>query len=357
MNQPTFEEIYNQLTDRHQQVLKGLLNGDSDRQIAQALGIGEATVRKHIERIVERFGLANESQQGQRRSKRSDLVSLIAQFKPELLKIPLPPPAEEEKAPVWELLAEMQLLESMHKNLEPKLEYWRVYGAEAEKQEVGERLKKTGYDSYMQGDFQGTIFYLEWALKFNVDSPALHYNLGSAYEKLSNFPNAYHHYQLAAQSEDRATHAAISNLARLDILNNHPDGAIDRVMQILEKTTDPAVYSSLHKNLGWAYFWKEEYAQAEKYLRQAIELNGDRAAPYCLLAQVLEAQGNSKGAIPYWQKCLECDSPQSRPINAPWRSPELDLWQQQARQRLNVNDSHQLINELENEQEQIFHPH
>ncbi|MDJ1185835.1 tetratricopeptide repeat protein [Roseofilum casamattae] len=344
MNQQQFQQIYNHLTDRRQDVLNRIVAGETDKQIAEALSIGTATVRKHIERITEAFGLGIATN-GQRRSKRSDLVSLVAQFKPELLKSfgnttpPLLP--RMESASILDVLQEIQPIQSIHNRLEPKLQYLQTSGKDSQKNQIGKRLKKTGYDSYMQGDFQGTIFFLEWALKFKASSPALYYNLGSAYEKMGDLDNSYRYYKQAAQSDDRPAHAAISNLARLDILKNNPEKAINAIEEILEQVSDPALVSSLYKNLGWAYFLQEDYEKAERYLRQAIQLNGERAAPYCLLAQVLEAKDNLQEAKLYWQKCLELDSSQVRPVGAPWRSPELDLWQQQARQSLDlVEDDH-----------------
>lgn len=358
MNQEEFEQVYGELTPRRQQVLNGILSGEPDAKIAEALGIGEPAIRKHVERIVDQFGLANsDSQNGQRRSKRSDLVSLVARYKPELLKMPLPTPNEEEDS-ILDVLQEIQPIESIHNNLELKLQLWQESSDSSQKKQIGDRLKKTGYDTYMQGDFPGTVFYLQWALKFEMDSPAVHYNLASAYEKLSDFPNAYHHYNLAAQAKSQAAHAAISNLSRLDILSHNPDTAIERITSILDQVKNKAVLSALYKNLGWAYLLKKDYSTAEERLRKSIELNSDRAAPYCLLAQVLETQGKTTEATPYWQKCLDCDSHQSHSVDAPWRSPELDLWQLEARQHLDTNlDPHSLIQGLHADSEPISLPH
>ena len=358
MNPEEFEQVYNELTDRRQQVLNGILSGEPDAHIAHQLGISEAAIRKHVERIVDHFGLSNsESQNGQRRSKRSDLVSLVARYKPELLKIPLPRQNEEDES-LLELLQEIQPIESIHKALEPKLQLWQTTSESSQKKQIGDRLKKTGYDTYMQGDFRGTVFYLQWALKFQIDTPAVHYNLASAYEKLSDFPNAYHHYNQAAEAQTHAAHAAISNLSRLDILSHNPDRAINRIIPILNQVKNQAVLSTLYKNLGWAYFLHKDLDQAETWLRKAIELNGDRAAPHCLLAQVLQAQNKPTEATPYWQKCLDCDTHQARSINSPWRSPELDLWQLEARQHLNTNlDPHSLTQGLHTDSEPISLPH
>ncbi|MDD1469423.1 LuxR C-terminal-related transcriptional regulator, partial [Dolichospermum sp. ST_sed5] len=57
MNQKEFERVFNNLTDRRKEVLQKILAGVTDRDIAESMGIGEASVRKYIERICYEFGL------------------------------------------------------------------------------------------------------------------------------------------------------------------------------------------------------------------------------------------------------------------------------------------------------------
>ena len=61
MNQQQFELIFEKLTTRLKEVLQRILAGETDADIAAAMEIGEPTVRKHIERICEKFGLSNEN--------------------------------------------------------------------------------------------------------------------------------------------------------------------------------------------------------------------------------------------------------------------------------------------------------
>jgi ATP/maltotriose-dependent transcriptional regulator MalT len=50
------------LTDRERSVLRHLADGRSNREIADALFIGEATVKSHLGRIYEKLGVANRVQ-------------------------------------------------------------------------------------------------------------------------------------------------------------------------------------------------------------------------------------------------------------------------------------------------------
>ncbi|MDD1434587.1 LuxR C-terminal-related transcriptional regulator, partial [Dolichospermum sp. ST_sed6] len=79
MNQKEFERVFNNLTDRRKEVLQKILAGVTDRDIAESMGIGEASVRKYIERICYEFGLNNEPSDN-RRYKRSELVALFAKY-------------------------------------------------------------------------------------------------------------------------------------------------------------------------------------------------------------------------------------------------------------------------------------
>lgn len=342
MDQQTFDQIYNRLTDRRRQILNLVVAGETDQNIADYLGIQEATVRKYIERVIENFGLANASPH-KRRSKRPALVSLVTHFKSELLQ--MTPALSSQGKPkqqnplIPQLRRDLHQAKSRSRYIECNLKSLESNSDNSDKLEIAKMLNHRGHDLYMEGDFQSAIFYLEWAIKFNRAFASAHYNLGSAYEKLGDVSKAYKHYQRAAKSDHKTTYAAISNLARLDILNNSPDRAIERIMKVIDSATDPVLASSLYKNLGWAYFLKGDDQKAEQLLRQSLQLNSDRAAPNCLLAQVLEKKGCPEEAYLYWEKCLECDSNPSRSIQAPWRSPELDLWQQQARLRLESTNS------------------
>ncbi|MEJ1938639.1 LuxR C-terminal-related transcriptional regulator, partial [Nostoc sp. NIES-2111] len=84
MNQQQFEVIFEKLTNRRKEVLQRILAGETDAEIAAAMNIGEPSVRKFIERICQEFGL-NSEHSDSRRYKRSDLVTLVAKYKPELL--------------------------------------------------------------------------------------------------------------------------------------------------------------------------------------------------------------------------------------------------------------------------------
>lgn len=83
MNQQEFITKLNALSPRRRQVLSKILAGESNRAIAQSLHIEESTVRKHLEKICETFGIINEP--GERFSKRPDLITFFSRYQPQLI--------------------------------------------------------------------------------------------------------------------------------------------------------------------------------------------------------------------------------------------------------------------------------
>jgi DNA-binding CsgD family transcriptional regulator len=75
MEQHEFVEIFEGLTARRKQLLRLVLAGLSDEEIASEVGIREASVRKYLERFYRTFQIG----------KRYELVALAANYMPELI--------------------------------------------------------------------------------------------------------------------------------------------------------------------------------------------------------------------------------------------------------------------------------
>ncbi|MGB7708316.1 MAG: NB-ARC domain-containing protein [Microcoleus sp.] len=200
---------------------------------------------------------------------------------------------------------------------------------------IAKYLNQLGHKKYLSGEFQTAKAYLTQAIRFNPDLAASHYNLGATYEQLQDLSAARIHYQIAAGFNNRGAYAAISNLARLEIISGNVQTAINLILPILEKVKDDQVLAALHKNLGWAYFLQNRYNDAELQLLKSIELNHLHPPTYYILAQVKEAQGKIQEALVDYDRFLKCDRGDRKPQGTHWRLPELDIWKITARQRLN----------------------
>ena len=86
----------------------------------------------------------------------------------------------------------------------------------------------------------------------------------------------------------------------------------------------------IHTNLGWARLQQERYTEAQDALKRAIQLFGDRASAYCLLAQTQEGLKQADAALKTWEHCLQF---------ANQKDPDEDLWIGMALKRLQTKEA------------------
>ena len=163
------------------------------------------------------------------------------------------------------------------------------------------------------------------ALKLNPLSAAAHYNQGATYEDQQNYEMAHAEYQQAIEG---GLLEAYNNQARLYILQGNYDAAVSLLRIGIGLAKDDRVRADMYKNQGWARLEQGRHHEAKLDLEAAIKLKSDRAPAYCLLAQVLEHEGNKKDAKVQWENCLGFAYQPN--------TPELDKWVNLARQRLDA---------------------
>ncbi|MGB0383455.1 MAG: hypothetical protein ACPGWR_01405 [Ardenticatenaceae bacterium] len=181
-----------------------------------------------------------------------------------------------------------------------------------------------GLENYLAGNLSSAKTKYGWAIWWDSDYAAPHYNLGLLYEDLLDFERARQEYRVAIEGGLVPAH---SNLARLYIRDGNYSDAVFLLLRGLELTEHDEIRYVMLKNLGWARLGQERYAEAESHLRAAIRLKSDRAPAYCLLAQVREEQNKPNEALSEWNNCLSL---------ADARNPDEDVWIAMARKRLNA---------------------
>ncbi|NEQ41846.1 MAG: tetratricopeptide repeat protein [Okeania sp. SIO3I5] len=162
------------------------------------------------------------------------------------------------------------------------------------------QLNDCGVDNYLVKQYQLARFYFQCALLLKPNYKKGHYNLGATYERLNQFDKARSEYLIAEGVSE-----AYSNLARLYIKEKQYSEAIALLEKAFQKDkakTDPLLRYALLKNMGWVLLEQQRYAEAETYLREAIELINTKAIAYKLLARLLEAKGDREEAQKMWQK-------------------------------------------------------
>ena len=192
-------------------------------------------------------------------------------------------------------------------------------------------VNERGLENYIEGDWSSAQSNYERALSLNPDNAEAHYNLGSLYEDLQELDKARTQYRLAAQG---GLDAAYNELGRLYIHDKKYSQAVSLLLKGLDTVTeaDTETKYALLKNLGWARLKKGRYADAETYLRDAIEVEKTfeqtPAAAHCLLAQVMEKKAPDN-ALKEWEMCLGY---------ADVRNPDEDTWFGMARKRIDAQD-------------------
>ena len=137
--------------------------------------------------------------------------------------------------------------------------------------------------------------------------------LGGCIEANNNLGRLY-----IVEDQDYATAAALLIEGRNQLEEWSDDALCTNV--------EPSIIRySLLKNLGWARLKQERHAEAEGYLQEAITLDNQLAAAYCLLAQVLEREDQMAQAQSTWSACLAFGIESN---------PDEDRWIYMAQQRL-----------------------
>lgn len=180
-----------------------------------------------------------------------------------------------------------------------------------------------GFKNYAAGRLPEAREAFLLASALHPNNRAAPYNLARICEKVQDFDCAKDKYMKSAKL---GLSSAYSQLARLYIIRDRDYAvAANLSWQGLEQAKDNRVKYALYKNLGWARLGQGRYEEASQHLNDAIALYSDRASAHCLLAQVLEGQGDVKAALAEWKICLKYAKPQK---------PDEDIWIDMGHRRL-----------------------
>lgn len=174
-----------------------------------------------------------------------------------------------------------------------------------------------GEKFYLKEQFEPSLSNYQKAVALNSSYAEARYKLGLVYEDIQEFDKAKTEYQLAVQqdkSHELLTRLkAYNNWGRILILKKEYNLALMPLLEGKKTLNEEKVNTdldfqkvkySLLKNLGWAQLELKNYSVAKSLLKTAIPLNEEKAAAYCLLARVFEAQDLTKEATDNWQNCI-----------------------------------------------------
>ncbi len=128
--------------------------------------------------------------------------------------------------------------------------------------------------------------------------------LGLLYTRLDDTSAADRAYERAlALDPDHAM--ALNNYAySLAERGRQLDRALEMARRAVELDPENASYLD---TLGWVYFQREDYAAAERWIKQALDTGDASATVYEHYGDVQKALGNPSAARLFWQQALERD--------------------------------------------------
>jgi tetratricopeptide (TPR) repeat protein len=195
-----------------------------------------------------------------------------------------------------------------------------------------------GEQQYQAGQLEQALSNYQKAIALNPSYAQAHYHLGILYEDLQQFDQAIAEYQLAVKQANSASSLirlqAYNNWGHLLVVQKEYAKAITPLLegknalnyrQVTKNEDFQKTNYALLKNLGWAQLELKNYAEANSLLKEAIALDSKRAPAYCLLAEVLEAQGKKDEALKNWENCI---------AHADSGKPDEYLWLSIAREKL-----------------------
>jgi len=125
-----------------------------------------------------------------------------------------------------------------------------------------------GYQFVQQEQFQQAVQEFQAALALDPRLVRIRYQLGVSYFALQQWPEARREFE-RLRKETNADPGVLYYLGRLDLQEENVEGAIHRLEKI---ATDPP-FPDTSYYLGSAYLKTGRLAEAEKWLKQAVESN------------------------------------------------------------------------------------
>ena len=154
-----------------------------------------------------------------------------------------------------------------------------------------------------QGNATAALRELLKAEKLNPDDYLTQNSLGLAYMMKKHYAQAASHFKRAIELKPDYSPAK-NNLGALYLAMEEWDSAI----KVLTPVTTDLLYATPHfplTNLGYAYFKKGDYARAERYYKQALEVEPNYPLALQGLARIYMLTGRPQKAIVYLQRLVK----------------------------------------------------
>ena len=167
----------------------------------------------------------------------------------------------------------------------------------------GEASKNLGGEYYKKGDYTSALRAFLKAEKLYSDDPYLHYDLGLTYKAKKKLDLAVKHFEKAI--EMKPDYAPAKNALGTVYLDKKE---WDTAIAYFKEVTGNLLYTTPHlplSNIGWAYYNKKEYPLAEKFYRDALEVEPKFINALRGLGLVYIAMGRISEAIATLERAIK----------------------------------------------------
>jgi len=154
-------------------------------------------------------------------------------------------------------------------------------------------------------DWRNDVTFFTKCLEQAPDAPLLRASLGSAEARAGHFDEAVRQIGFAIEFNRAQTgqesYALLNNLAVIYRLAGRCEEALPILERLIRGTRVKAIYAY---NLGRCLQAQGRHAEAERALKQTLEVRPNYPDALVALAEVREAVGDSAGAVEYYRRAL-----------------------------------------------------
>jgi len=173
--------------------------------------------------------------------------------------------------------------------------------AELRQEEVA--LRDLGKQYYVAGDHTTALRYLLEAEEAYPNDHILQNYLGQVYLAKNKPGEAIRHFEKAIEMKSDYA-VAKNNLGVVYLTQKDWDKAID----VFEELTGDLLYATPHyplSNLGYAYYQKKQFAQSERYYKEALEVEPNYPPALRGLGRTYLAMGRNAEAVAALSAAIE----------------------------------------------------
>ena len=173
-------------------------------------------------------------------------------------------------------------------------------------------------ESCQAGDFARCVAYWRRSIQIAPATADSYYELGRVYERSGADQPALAMYEQAINTNPQLYDAYLA-AAEIYITKRKDYHSASSLIEaaMRQRPGKARVLSALYTKLGLLNIGLANWDQAQRNLRQAIQIDPTRGSPHCLLAQVLESKSQADWALSEWGLCAAMSN--QIEVEAPWR--------------------------------------